>query len=177
MRWKGQMNNLKVNDKLMGETINAIKNRIIQKLNAARLLLDYDKEVAAGIYIYAVEELGKLEVIRKSKSNLVSNEGTINYQGEFKEHGVKFSLAKNYLVNDPECTNIGGSFSKKSFNGNSFAQELEVETEARLEVFYMDFNYDKNTDKVTAVKEIPYVNENKLRIAINKLEEIIRNRT
>ena len=29
-------------------------------------MIDCDKEIAAGIYVYALEELGKLEVLRDS---------------------------------------------------------------------------------------------------------------
>jgi hypothetical protein len=44
-----------------------IKNGIYRKLAAARHMIDYDKEIAAGIYVYALEELGKLLVLKKSK--------------------------------------------------------------------------------------------------------------
>jgi hypothetical protein len=54
---------LQISDILLEDTKDTIKKRIIQKLEAARKLIDFDKEVSAGIYVYAVEELGKLEVL------------------------------------------------------------------------------------------------------------------
>ena len=54
---------LQISDKLLQDTKNTIKRRIIQKLES-RKLIDFDKEVSAGIYVYAVEELGKLEVLK-----------------------------------------------------------------------------------------------------------------
>lgn len=55
---------LEISDKLLQDTKNSIKRRIIQKLAAARKLVDFDKEVSAGIYVYAVEELGNLKVLK-----------------------------------------------------------------------------------------------------------------
>ena len=55
---------LQISDKLLQDTKDSIKRRIIQKLEVARKLIDFDKEVSAGIYVYAVEELGKLEVLK-----------------------------------------------------------------------------------------------------------------
>jgi hypothetical protein len=55
---------LEISDKLLQDTKDSIKRRIVQKLEAARNLIDFDKEVSAGIYVYAVEELGKLEILK-----------------------------------------------------------------------------------------------------------------
>lgn len=50
---------MKVDNTLMEEAIYMIKNGIVRKLDAAKKMIEYDKEIAAGIYVYAVEELGK----------------------------------------------------------------------------------------------------------------------
>lgn len=115
----------------MEEAVQCIKAGVIRKLVAARKIIDYDKEVAAGIYIYAVEELGKLEVLNESQKT--ENGYQINYNYEFLTHKIKFSKAVKYLEEHrhPECINIGGSFSKKSFTDTSFTIELETDTEAR----------------------------------------------
>lgn len=52
----------------MNEASTAIKDGIARKLKAARKMIDYDKEVAAGIYIYAVEELGRKIGVTKDLS-------------------------------------------------------------------------------------------------------------
>jgi hypothetical protein len=44
-----------------------IKNGIIKKLSAAKQNIDIDTEIAAGIYIYALEEFGKLLLLKESK--------------------------------------------------------------------------------------------------------------
>ena len=41
---------LNVQDSLMIEAINVIKNGIIRKLASAKKMIDFDKEIAAGIY-------------------------------------------------------------------------------------------------------------------------------
>ena len=72
-----------VQDILMDETI------------AARHMIDYDKEIAAGIYVYALEELGKLLVLKKSKQK--GHRYAVKYSEKFLEHEVKFSTAFGYL--------------------------------------------------------------------------------
>ncbi|MGH9980700.1 MAG: hypothetical protein ACRD6U_03995 [Nitrososphaeraceae archaeon] len=44
-----------------------IKNGIIKKLSAAKQNIDIDTEIAAGIYIYALEEFGKLLLLKESQ--------------------------------------------------------------------------------------------------------------
>jgi hypothetical protein len=41
------------------ETKRAIREGIKKKLDAAKKLIETDKEVSAGLYIYAIEEFGK----------------------------------------------------------------------------------------------------------------------
>ena len=62
-----------VQDILMDETIDLIKNGIYRKLAAARHMIDYDKEIAAGIYVYALEELGKLLVHERNPNRKGTN--------------------------------------------------------------------------------------------------------
>ena len=56
-------------------------------------MIDFDKDVSAGIYVYAVEELGKLEVLKNVKN------GKLLYRPDFRHHGIKFNKAKEYLKN------------------------------------------------------------------------------
>jgi hypothetical protein len=41
-----------------------IRDAIIRKLDSARLLVHYDKEMAAGLYTYTIEEFGKLLLVK-----------------------------------------------------------------------------------------------------------------
>lgn len=75
---------LQISDKLLQDTKNTIKRRIIQKLGAARKLIDFDKEVSAGIYVYAVEELGKLEILKNVQNGKLP---------DFRHHNKKFKKA------------------------------------------------------------------------------------
>jgi hypothetical protein len=164
---------LDINNTLMEEAVLRIKTGIIRKLAAARKMIDYDKEVAAGIYIYALEELGKLELLKESQK--IENGYQINYKDQFLTHKIKFSKAVKYLQkhDHPECVNIGGSFSKKTFNVTSFTLKLETNTEARLGIFYVDFEIDKTGKAAKKLKVIPITDERKLRTAIDGLEDVI----
>jgi hypothetical protein len=160
---------LNVSGSLMVEAINLIKNGIKNKLAAAKKMIDCDKDIAAGIYVYALEELGKLEVLKDA-----SNSRRVEYRDMFLSHREKFFKAHDCVIRfyHPECISIGGSFSE-SFSDTSFTQFLEAETDARLGIFYIDFEYDK-FDTATKVKKIPFVNETKLKNAIDGLEDVMK---
>lgn len=51
---------IRIPEQIWLQSKQTIKDGILKKLKAARILVNSDKEVAAGIYIYCVEELGKL---------------------------------------------------------------------------------------------------------------------
>jgi hypothetical protein len=165
---KNDPETLNVQDTLMDEAINPIKTGISRKLDAAKHMIDYDKEIAAGIYVYALEELGKLEVLKDAQ-----NSHLVKYRDAFLWHGVKFPKAQDCVkkFNHPECINIGGNFSK-TFSGLSFTEALEAQTKARLGIFYIDFDYDKSNN-ATGIKKIPDVNEAKLKAAIEGLKDVI----
>ncbi len=55
---------LNVQDTLMDEAINLIKTGISQKLDAAKYMIGYDKEIAAGIYVW-FGRIGKTVSIKK----------------------------------------------------------------------------------------------------------------
>jgi hypothetical protein len=164
---------LDVNDKLMEEVMSAIKQGITRKLAAAREMIDHDNEVAGGIYTYAVEELGKLELLKGSQKTLDGYQ--IDYKRGFLGHNIKFEKAAKYLEahNHSECIDIGGSFSKASLS-DSFTLELETNTEARLGIFYVDFEIDDTGTNAKKVKAIPYVNKSSLAAAIDGMEDVMR---
>lgn len=155
------------------EAKHIIKNGIQKKLSAAKKNIEIDKEIAAGIYIYALEEFGKLLLLKESQS--VDGKYIIIYRDEFVYHNAKFSKAFDYLQNNgfSECIvlNDDGSFTPDSYSWKSYTIGLLAQTEARLGIFYVDFTKSEN-DKYDIMK-IPKVDENKLKVAINKLEEVI----
>jgi hypothetical protein len=162
---------LNLSDNLMVEATNLIINGIKDKLAAAKKMIDYDKEIAAGIYVYALEELGKLEVL---KDALNADSHLVKYRDAFLCHGEKFSKAQDCVkkFKHSECMYLTEGFSPISFS-ESFRLALLVQTKARLGVFYVDFDYDKSANTATKVKEIPSVDETMLRAAIDGLEDVI----
>lgn len=44
-----------VSEQKVNELIKSIRDGILRKLDSARILVHYDKEVAAGLYTYAME--------------------------------------------------------------------------------------------------------------------------
>ena len=150
-----------------------IKNGIIKKLSAAKQNIDIDKDIAAGIYIYALEEFGKLLLLKECKA--VDGRYIITYRDEFLVHGVKFTKAFDYLQDNgfSECIvlNDEGCYTPDSYSWKTFTIGLLAETEARLGIFYVDFTKSEN-DKYDVMK-IPNVDLNKLNYAINKLQKVI----
>jgi hypothetical protein len=151
-----------------------IKNGIIKKLSAAKQNIDIDTEIAAGIYIYALEEFGKLLLLKESQ--IVDGKYIIKYRDGFRSHEFKFNKAFDYLQNNGygKCiilNNDDGAFTPDAFSWRSFTIGLLAQTEARLGIFYVDFTKFENDNY--GILKIPTVDKNKLNEAINKLEEVI----
>ena len=150
-----------------------IKSGIIKKLSAAKQNIDIDIEIAAGIYIYAVEEFGKLLLLKESQ--IVDGKYIIKYRDGFRSIDYKFNKAFDYLQNDGygRCIilNDDGAFTPDAFSWRSFTIGLVAQTEARLGIFYVDFTKSENDNY--EIMKIPTVDRNKLNEAINKLEEVI----
>jgi hypothetical protein len=70
------------------------KNGIIKKLSAAKQNIDIDRD-ATGIYIYALEESGKLLLLKESQT--VDGKYLIKYRDVFRSHDFKFNKAFDYL--------------------------------------------------------------------------------
>ena len=151
----------------------SIKNGIIKKLSAAKQNIDIDTEIAAGIYIYALEEFGKLLLLKESQT--VDGKHIIKYRVGFRSHDFKFNKAFNYLQNDGygRCVilNDDDAFTPDAFSCRSFTIGLVAQTEARLGIFYIDFTKSENDNY--EIMKIPTVDQNKLNEAIDKLEEVI----
>ena len=151
-----------------------IKNGIIKKLSAAKQNIDIDTEIAAGIYIYALEEFGKLLLLKESQT--VDGKYIIKYRDGFRSHDFKFNKAFDYLQNNGygKCIILNyddDAFTPDAFSSRSFTIGLVAQTEARLGIFYVDFTKSENNNY--EIMKIPTVDQNKLNEAINKLEEVI----
>jgi hypothetical protein len=149
-----------------------ISQGIVKKVRAAKKLIEDDKEVSAGLYIYSLEEFGKMLLLDDSK--LENNGYKIKYKNEFLNHGVKFNKALDYLqhhnYNNAIILNDEGGFSATSFSWRSFTIGLLPETEARLSIFYADLIRDKNDNDNIKIMKIPNINEEKFKYAIDEFE-------
>ena len=168
-------NNVSITEKILKDTKQSIQKGIIKKLVAAKGLLDIDKEAAAGLYIYAVEELGKLLLLEKIKKK--NGRYNISYKKEFLNHSAKFSIALDYLQehNYNKCIilNDEGGFSPNSFSWKGFTIGLLPKTKSRLSIFYTDFVYSHLKVNQIEIMKIPIVDGNILTDAINELETVI----
>lgn len=164
---------LKVPNEIMQDTKDYIQAEILRKLATARHMIDFDKEIAAGIYMYALEELGKLEVLKRSEQK--ETQYSLKYEEEFLLQRVKLKMAMEYLqkVGHPECILLRRVNNKSSFGDLSTYSFLLSYVEASLSVFHTDLEYEKTTNTATKPKDIPLVNETKLKLAVNILEDLI----
>jgi hypothetical protein len=164
---------IRVSKTTWNEAKRLIKNGIIKKLSAAKQNINIDIEIAAGIYIYALEEFGKLLVLKESQT--VGGKYIIKYRDGFRSHDFKFSKAFDYLQNNGygKCIILSddGAFTSDAFSWRSFTIGLVAQTEARLGIFYIDFTNSENDNY--EIMKIPTIDTNKLNEAIKKLEEVI----
>jgi len=166
---------IEISHEKWNETKRIIREGIKKKLDAAKKLIETDKEVSAGLYIYAIEEFGKLLLLDNSK--LKDGKGKLNYGDEFVCHKIKFGKAFDYLqehnYNNCIVLNDEGSFSPESFSWRNFTIGLIPKTEARLSIFYVDFIYTNEGTNDIDIMKIPLINVEILRKGINELEDAI----
>ena len=154
-----------------------VRDGILKKLSAAKQNLSIDKDIAAGIYVYALEEFGKLLLMKDCKK--VDGRYIIKYRNEFVSHRIKFGKAFDYLQNNHSdeyiILNNENNYTSDLYSWKKFSIELIVETEARLGIFYVDFSDLQNNKDKYGIMKIPHVDENKLKGAINELENVVNN--
>jgi hypothetical protein len=66
-----------------------------RKLNAVRKMQNIDMYIVAGIYIYPVEEFGKLLLLKYA--NALSGMRRVVYEKEFLSHPKKFKATFDYF--------------------------------------------------------------------------------
>ena len=71
-----------------------------------------------------------------------------------------------------DCKKVDGKYIIKYKNRICL---LIAETEARLGIFYVDFFDLQNNKNKYNIMKIPNINENKLKDAINELENVVNN--
>jgi hypothetical protein len=86
---------IKLSPEKWDETKRVIREGIKKKLDASKRIIETDKEVSAGLYIYALEEFGKLLLL--DKSNLNDGRRIIKYRDQYVNHETKFGIAFDYL--------------------------------------------------------------------------------
>lgn len=161
-QWKGMMQN--------------VRDGIYRKLKAAKQITAYDKELAAGLYVYAVEEFGKLLLLKKAV--VFNGMRRVIYDKEFVYHRIKFETAFDYFQANgyAACLVISeGDFVVADFVWRDFAIGMLANTQARLSIFYSDFAYDDKHNII--IERLPDVDLNILQKAIDELERATNNLT
>ena len=150
-----------------------IRDGILRKINAVRYMQTFDKDIAAGLYVYAVEEFGKLLLLREAPS--LNGMWKINYKDEFLDHPTKITKAFDYfrsnnfhvcMILSQGCP--GQTSDVDDGNWDNVIVDLAADTEARLSIFYADFVYDH--DKNPVVESPPDVEPKMLQKATDQLE-------
>jgi hypothetical protein len=151
------------------EMIQYIKDGIFRKLNAVRNMQKIDRDIAGGLYVYAVEEFGKLLLLRDAPS--LNGMRKVKYEKGFVKHEMKIKLAFDYFRNNgfEECLVLAQDCIKDAEPASDdVVVALAADTEARLSIFYSDFVYDKNLKPV--IESPPYVEPKMLQRANDQLE-------
>ncbi len=78
---KGKPRRIYISKDKWNETKHTVKDGIVKRLSAAKQNLSIDKDIAAGIYIYALEEFGKVLLWKECKK--VDGKYIIKYRNEF----------------------------------------------------------------------------------------------
>lgn len=126
----------------------------------------YEKPyVAAGLYTFAVEEYGKV-LLLKSYS-LISDKINLNYD-EFLHHPTKFKKALEKLPEECRIVN-SGDYDSNNYAKSDFNTDVVADFEARKSIFYSDLAED-NTPK-----KLPEVNEITLTAALDRFMDIVEN--
>jgi len=158
---------LKIPEELCKKIVQETLKGILRLLDSAQILLDNggDEAVCAGLYTYALEEYGKILLLKQTSH--VAGEVEIEYRKGFRCHRRKFRLALENLPN--ECKTLyEADFDAEDFESSDFeTEDIIADFEARMAVFYSDF-----TDSGRDIKPVPPVDTKLLRNAMNTLQTI-----
>jgi AbiV family abortive infection protein len=164
---------LEISEQLWNELKKNTLAGIIRLLEAADILLSSngDVSISAGLYTYAIEEYGKLNLL----SECIPENGKVKIKNQLfygrESHDLKFKAALNKLPD--ECKYIGvdywAGYFPKGFWGGWFPDERSVVAgfKSRLAIFYCDLDDSKKT-----IKPVPLVGKKSLETAIEKFKTI-----
>lgn len=137
-----------------------------------------DKDIAAGIYVYAVEEFGKLLLLRNAVS--LNGKRDVKYEKGFVDHKKKFKAAFDFFRNNNfhvwwilaqacfETSDIENVEDVDDVEWRDVVVDLQADTDSRLSIFYSDFVYDGNQNPV--IESPPDVEPKMLQRATEQLE-------
>ena len=151
------------------EMMQNVLNGIFRKLNAIKSMQNFDMYIAAGIYIYAVEEFGKLLLLKNA--NALSGMRRVVYEKEFLSHPKKFKAAFDYFQANryDACLVLSeGDVVISDVVWSDAIIGLLANTGARLSVFYSDFAYDRSLNVI--IETPPAIDLGLLQKASNELE-------
>jgi len=158
---------LQISEELWRKIVQETLNGVFKLLDSAEILLDNEgnKAICAGLYTYALEEYGKIVLLKQSSH--AAGEVEIEYRKGFLYHPKKFRLALENLPN--ECRTLyEAPFDAKDFESSDFeTEDVIADFEARMAVFYSDF-----TDSGCNIQPVPPVDTRLLKNAINTLRTI-----
>lgn len=120
--------------------------------------------VAVGLYILALEEVGKAKLLRDAYERRTGDQITINEKTEFKNHKAKLRAALD-LLNDPDCRNfiIGG------FSGDfsdDFSQDVPLTADQRLDLWFV--NWDEEAQEFKRAATFDEQNVERLRGCVRR---------
>ena len=151
------------------EMIRNIRDGIFRKIKAVRIMQATDKDIAAGLYVYAVEEFGKLLLLRNAPS--LNGMRKVRYKNEFVNHGKKIRAAFDYFQDNgfDSCIVLTqGHFVISDVVWRDVDIGFLANTEARLSIFYSDFVYNSNQKPI--IEKPPSVDLKILQSATEQLE-------
>lgn len=144
---------IEISEDVRKQMMGFIRDGILRKINAARHMQTTDKDIAAGLYVYAVEEFGKLLLLRDAPS--LNGKRKIKYDKGFVNHETKIKKAFDYFRknNFDVCMILtqgcpGHASDVEDGNWDNVIVDLAADTEARLSIFYADFVYDHDENPV-----------------------------
>jgi hypothetical protein len=165
--------NAEIPEDLCKEMMRHIRNGILRKIDAVRHMQTFDEEIAAGLYVYAVEEFGKLLLLRDAPS--LNGKRKVKYDRGFVNHEAKIKKADDYFQsnNFNVCMILaqgcpGQTSDVEDGNWDNVIVDLAANTEARLSIFYADLVYDH--DKNPVIESPPDVEPRMLQKATEQLK-------
>ena len=129
--------------------------------------------MSAGLYTFAIEEFGKLLLLKKCiiQTGICS----IPYRDGFVDHSYKAKVAFDYLQENhaDECISLTrNGFSTSGFNWRGFEMGLLADFKSRSSIFYSDVILNENNE-VIGIASFPKVQEDLLISAINKIKTVV----